>query len=227
MSDYKDAQTSATNALAINNQLTDFNTLDQGTDTPFPLFIPDEYFLSTTWGNYLTSSYYAFIDSNIVRSYDPNDLRSRIYLKSYGDGYYFSGNYYPNNNAQLFSGLAVDEVYLTRAECYARAGDIANAMKDLNTLLKTRWVTGTYVNMTASTATEALNLVLTERRKELIMRNTRWTDLRRLNLDPATAVTLTRILDGVTYTLPPNDLRYTLLIPQSVIINSKIEQNPR
>jgi hypothetical protein len=118
-------------------------------------------------------------------------------------------------------------LYLIRAECYARAGNISSAMSDLNTLLKTRWVSGTYTDMTATTADEALGKVLIERRKELLMRGQRWTDLRRLNKDSRFAVTLQRVINGTTYTLPPNDLRYTLLIPYNVIQISGIQQNPR
>jgi len=83
------------------------------------------------------------------------------------------------------------------------------------------------VDMTASSANDALVKVLTERRKELLMRGTRWTDLRRLNKDTQFAKTLSRTVVGATHTLPPNDPRYTLLIPQEVITNSALEQNNR
>jgi hypothetical protein len=85
--------------------------------------------------------------------------------------------------------------------------------------------------MTAANADEALSKVLTERRKELIMRGQRWTDLRRLNKDPRFKTDLSRsvVVDGATqtFTLPANDSRYTLLIPQEVITNSSLPQNAR
>ena len=73
----------------------------------------------------------------------------------------------------------------------------------------------------------ALAKVLTERRKELLMRGLRWTDLRRLNRDSRFAVTLSRTVQGQEYLLPPGDPRYTLLIPNEVIVNSGIAQNSR
>jgi len=80
---------------------------------------------------------------------------------------------------------------------------------------------------TATSANNALGQILAERRKELCFRGIRWSDLRRLNQDPTYAVTLQRLLNGTTYTLPANDLRYTLLIPLDEIQISGLQQNPR
>ena len=100
-------------------------------------------------------------------------------------------------------------------------------MADLNTLLRTRWITGAYTDMTATSADDALVKVLTERRKELVFRNVRWSDLRRLNMETRFQKTLTRTAGAQTFTLPPNDPRYVLLIPGDVITYSTLTQNPR
>ena len=81
--------------------------------------------------------------------------------------------------------------------------------------------------VTVTDADELLRIILQERRKELLFRSLRWTDLRRLNKDSRFAVTLTRKLNNDTYTLPPNDARYVLPIPQQEIEESGIQQNPR
>lgn len=234
MEDYPAALTSASAALELNSKLINFNTLDKDTETPFnPHYNKEVIFHSTTAQNILLTpnaygAYPARIDAALSDSYGQNDLRREILLKVNADGsYHFTGNYEPAVTAELFNGLAVDELYLVRAESYARAGNAASAMEDLNTLLLTRWKQGTYVSMTAASAEEALGLILVERRKELLMRGMRWTDLRRLNRDSRFAVTLQRTVAGETYTLPPNDARYTLLIPAAVIRNSDIEQNTR
>lgn len=235
MENYSLAQTNADAALQIKNNLIDYNTISKTSNTPFQRFNAEVIFQSvTTQTNLLLQGNMYFnvsnIDSNLVLSYDMNDLRKSIFFKSLGTPvrYLFTGNYEPTTGGSFFNGLAVDELYLTRAECYARAGNAGAAIADLNTLLRQRWATGTYIDLVTSTAADALVKVLTERRKELIMRAQRWTDLRRLNKDSRFAKTLTRIINGVTYTLPPNDLRYTLLIPNEVIQNnSAITQNPR
>lgn len=238
MEDYTAALTSATLALQINNQLLDYNTLSATSSTPFSRFNKEVLFHSVmnpgpTLNPGTATSNIAKIDPVLVNSYSTNDLRKQLFLKANSGvdagTFRFSGNYEPAASASFFDGLAVDELFLIRAECYARAGNINSAMADLNTLLKTRWLSGVYVDMVSSTADEALSKVLIERRKELLMRGLRWTDLRRLNLDSRFAKTLSRTINGVTYTLPPNDLRYTLLIPDEVIANSNfaIQQNPR
>jgi tetratricopeptide (TPR) repeat protein len=167
------------------------------------------------------STYSALIDPSLYNSYDANDLRKAIFFTVSGANITFKGNY-NNNGYLLFCGLATDETYLVRAECLARQGDVSGAMKDLNELLRNRWKknpdgTTTYVDQTAADANAALQLILTERKKELILRGSRWADLRRLNATPATAVTLTRSIGGKTYTLEPNSYRYTFPLPVNVL----------
>ena len=100
-------------------------------------------------------------------------------------------------------------------------------MNDLNALLKKRYLTGTYIDRTASSANDALVQILTERKKELAFRGLRWMDLRRLNREPQFATTLTRVINGQTYTLQPNSIRYALPIPDDEIALSGLQQNPR
>lgn len=239
MSDYPSALENATLALAINNRLMDYNQLSITSATPFTLFNKEDIFhVIVKSASILTpgtaTGNYAKINTVLFNSYANQDLRKQIFFKANSGidagTYRFTGNYDQTTSTNFFSGLAVDELFLTRAECYARAGDVNSALADLNTLLKNRYVStiaSPYVPVTATNASEALTRILLERRKELVMRGLRWTDLRRLNLDAGTAVTLTRITNGVTYSLPPNDLRYTLLIPSGVISASTIAQNAR
>ena len=237
MEDYPKALVNATSALQMNNQLLDYSTLNTTSNAPFTRFNKEVVFHSIMTGRGVTlnpgsaTSNIAKIDLSLVSSYDANDLRRTLFFKansgSHAGSFRFTGNYEPVTTPTLFNGLATDELYLVRAECYARAGNVVLAMADLNTLLRTRWKIGTYTDMTAANAEQALTRVLSERRKELLMRGLRWTDLRRLNKDSRFAITLTRTVNGSTYNLPPNDARYTLLIPYEVINNSEMEQNGR
>ncbi len=165
------------------------------------------------------------IDTLLYNSYASNDLRKTIYYKANGDGsYQFRGSY--AGTAFNFTGFAVDEMLLTRAECAARKGNTAAALSDLNTLLAKRWKAGTFVFYTATSPEDALDKVLIERRKELVLRDTRWMDIKRLNMESAN-ITIKRVLDNQAYLLPPKDNRYALPIPETVINLSGIQQNPR
>ena len=230
MDDYENAGSAANSALLLNSKLIDYNTLDAAAARPFPIVLPngnDEviYYTRISAFSILLSTASA-IDASLYNSYNNNDLRKTVFFMSRPGGIFtFKGNY--TGSADMFGGIATDELYLTRAECYARKGNVPDAMKDLNALLEKRWKKGTFLSLSAANSDDALKLILTERRKELLFRGIRWTDLRRLNKDPKSAVTLSRKVNGEIFTLAPNERRYVLLIPQNEIAGSGIEQNPR
>lgn len=168
----------------------------------------------------------AIIDTNLYRSYEQEDLRKDAFFRVANGEYRHFGNY-NLVESEKFCGIATDEIYLIRAECKARLNDKDGAMEDLNTLLLKRYRTGTFVPRTATDEEDALQQIITERRKELCFRGLRWTDLRRLNKDPRFATTLTRVLNGQTYTLSPNDKRYAMPIPDAEVQLMGLEQNQR
>lgn len=226
MQDYKDAFLYADSSLQLQSTLLDYNSVSR-----IPHWNVEVEFSCLLIMGSDGVLYYGVVDSNLYRSYQPNDLRKTLFFTRYNSQNptlfcFRAGSY--NANVDLFGGVATDEVYLIRAECNARLGNVTAAMNDLNALLVNRWVTGTFVPYTATDATDALDQILTERRKELLMRGLRWTDLRRLNMDPNYQTTLTRVINGQTYTLAPNDPKYTYPIPDNVIsYNPDMPQNPR
>ena len=215
----------ADSSLQINNKLMDFNNLSASAAFPISRFNNETLFY------YDLGEWLAFrqtrliVDSNLYKSYNGNDLRSKIYFVAESSGYSFKGSY--DGDQLLFGGLATDEMYLNRAESFARTGNITAAMSDLNTLLKSRWLTGTYNTLVAANAGDALALILTERRKELCFRGLRWTDLRRLNTDTRFQTTLTRFVSGQSYSLIPNSPKYVLPIDDYEIQIGGLQQNPR
>lgn len=229
MRNYPQAGLYADSSLQLYNTLIDYNTISPGSSRPFQRFNSEVLFQIAMSIFQFTNIYprIALVDSVLYQSYADDDIRKTAFFRLYAepDQYNFKGSYDGSPNT-LFMGIATDEVYLMRAECYARGGDIADAMADLNTLIETRWSnTSTYIPFSAATAADALALVLTERRKELIFRDLRWMDLKRFNKDGAN-ITLTRNINGVIYTLPPNDNRYALPIPAPIIAQTGMPQNP-
>lgn len=215
----------ADSCLQLQNSLLDYNQLSKTATNPVARFNKEVIFHYTISGFLAFRTNRLILDAALYQSYNSNDLRRSIYFTTVSGNISYKGSY--NGNLSFFGGLATDELYLNRAECYARAGYTNEAMNDLNTLLKTRWLTGTYIPLNAANADAALSLILAERRKELCFRGLRWTDLRRLNRDPRFQTTITRTVAGQTYTLPPNSPRYVLPLEEKEVLTAGLQQNPR
>ncbi|WP_413670093.1 RagB/SusD family nutrient uptake outer membrane protein [Mucilaginibacter sp. Mucisp86] len=208
------------------SKLLDYNSLDATADYPISLF-NDEVVFDASINAYASFAVpVCSIATDLINSYDGNDLRKQVFYVQNTDGTFsFKGNY--SGSDVLFGGISTDEQYLIRSECAARSGNVAAAMTDLNILLKTRFKVGTFTSLVADNQAAALTLILKERRKELLMRGIRWSDLRRLNKEPAFATTLKKTVNGQTYSLSPNDKHYTFLIPDYIIKASGLQQNAR
>jgi len=228
MRDYENALLFAEKSLAIQNTLIDYNTLDITLLFPFSRFnteVIQHCQIDHTYSVFIYV-FQNYVDTTLYESYHANDLRKRLFFYDLGNGRYsYKGAY--SGDVPPFSGVAVDELMLIRAECYARKNDPNLAMSILNNLLQKRFKANTFIPLTAANSEDALRIILSERRKELIKRGIRWSDLKRLNKEPAHAKTLIRILAGETYTLPPNDPRYVMPIPEYVIKVTGIQQNIR
>lgn len=221
---YDEALVAANNALSFNNYLLDYSTIDSTLAYPFPVF-NDEVVLHTgLWGSFSVPT--IKIDSTLVDSYEEGDLRKNLFFINNGDKTYsFKGSYEGNSGG--FNGLTVGELYLIKAECLARQGKTDQALEALNTLLKNRWEKDSFLPLSLEPSEDVLRVILDERRKELVLRGIRWSDLKRLNKDPRFQVTLKRVVNDVEHILPPNDNRYQFPIPVSVIEMTGIQQNPR
>ncbi len=166
----------------------------------------------------------ARIDSNLYVSYHQSDLRKKAFFRLVSGYQQFKGSYAANATT-LFSGLAVDEMYLTRAESYAYLGQIDLAMKDMDELLKSRWdKAAIYQPINITDRALALSFIRKERRKELLMRNLRWMDVKRWNKE-GEGIVLRRKVNGAEILLQPNANYYALPIPKDVVLASGIPQN--
>lgn len=232
MRKYDKAEQYADSTLNLYNTLIDYNTVDISQRVPFSMN-NTETILNTT----IINSYYGIlqVDNNeavtitpsLYDSYDTNDLRKSIYFSVNPQTQNLHMKFgYAGVYLDPFTGLATDEVYLIKAECLARRNQMDDALTVINTLLKNRYKTGSFTPMIASDITDLLNKILLERRKELIWRSLRWSDLKRLNKEGAN-ITLKRTIKGITYTLQPNDPKYVFPIPDDEIALSGIQQNIR
>lgn len=228
MGEYADAERFASRCLELGQELIDFNEVKGTNETnPFPLNSEGnpEVIFNTTLNNRITlTRLYYHPDTALLASYGTGDLRKDIYFSENGGGR-FTGSYDGSN--LYFTGLAVDEMYLIKAECDVRLGNETSALNVLNALKKNRYDIAYYLPYESNDPEEILDWVLTERKKELVMRGTRWEDLRRLNKEARYAKTLYRSIGTQDFELPPNDVRYIWPLPAEAVQIGKYEQNQR
>lgn len=224
--DYSKAYFNADECLKLYGALLNYNSISVTPSFPFAQLNAEVIYHATLISAAPMIQARCIIEPSLYSSYELNDLRKTLFFKDNGNGTYsFKGNYNATD-LPLFSGLATDETLLIRAESHVRLGRRSDGLSDLNSLLINRFRTGTFIAKTATSDDEALALILSERRKELLFRGLRWSDLRRLNKDLRFAITLSRNVNNVTYTLAPNDSRYTFPIPDYIIALNGVEQNP-
>lgn len=218
MGSYQLSLDNAQKALEMQSGLIDLKTFASGNSYPVLIQNPEIIFSKTLLLTYRGAP----LSNDLLNSFESNDLRYNYYtidganfsLRYTGRGFAIA-NYSPTTGINI--GVSVPEMYLIAAECYARLGQTQKAVDNLNILRAKRYKANTAYQVSATTNTEALNLVLTERQKELIGRGFRWFDQRRLNLDPNFQKTYTRVFKGQTYTLAPNSDGYVFPINQNYI----------
>ena len=230
MRDYSNAFLYADSCLKINNTLLDYNQIPESkisSTTPFRNFNEETIFYSLFSESIGMIRYTtpAYVDTLLINSYKTNDLRKNAFFEKDNSGYsYFKGSYADNNLRNIFTGIATDEIYLIRSECYIRAGKLAEGIKDLNYLLSKRYQTNTFIPLAFTNQKNALARVLLERRKELIYRGLRWIDIKRLNKEGYNII-LKRKRDGQIITLQPNADYYALPFPEDLIKIIGTQQN--
>jgi hypothetical protein len=221
----------ADSVLALKNTLLDLNVYAAApTSYPTKVNDPENIFskILATTPNTLP------LGNDLINLFDPvNDLRYTLFTKAGADipaANFTNRGYYKHRlvNQGVYVGPKVPEIMLIKAECEARAGNFGSAVGILNTLRKKRYATTGYTDLTAATAQEALQLVITERRKELMGTGNRWYDQRRLQKDNGFVTAVSRAFKGTTYTLPAGSNEYVFAIADKYIfLNPEIEQNPR
>ncbi len=229
---YDSAYKYADACLVIKNDLIDLNgdedLLGLNASFPFKQFNKETIFYTEmcatgTYGLMIASR--SYIDTLLYKSYDTNDLRKQAYFRSSNGYNVYKGSY--SQGGRLFTGLATDELYLIRAEAAARKTepDLPSALQDLNTLLSHRYSKCSFMPVTTNKPDMLIKLIHDERRKELLYRGVRWSDIKRCNKEGAN-ITLSRMVNGETFQLLPGDPYYALPLPFDIVSITGILQNP-
>ena len=169
-----------------------------------------------------------FVADELLALFDENDQRVSFFTRRdffSGELVIDKGSTFSNTN--FFISPTVAEMYLIRAECNARVGDLAAVEDDLNVIGQHR-ITG-YVDLPEYTdRATALADVKTERRRELMAKGVRLFDLKRYNAFDNANISLTRTIEGTTYTLEPNSNRWIVPLTRSLLqLDPGLEQSPR
>lgn len=227
MADYGESLAYGLAVLEQHPALLDYNDLDPKkritfSNMPFGQGNPEVlmYFLGNTMV-ILTSSRHD-LRHTIWPLMEEGDLRKKVFFNVERDNRVtFKGSY--TGSLAFFTGVAVDEMYLLVAECYARSNELMLAADYLNKLLVKRFESGLFTPLVFTSIAEALKCIIKERRIQLLFRGTRWVDLKRYNKEEGLQTTLERTTFGETHRLLPNDSRYVWPIaPKEVNIGGLV-----
>src|SRR5690606_19809570 len=98
---------------------------------------PEVIFMNSVYVPTIMRDTYFNADSNLLKLYEPGDLRKVALFIAEDDAVLFRGSY--EGTANFFTGFATDEMYLVSAECAARTGELTKALARLNELRKHRF----------------------------------------------------------------------------------------
>lgn len=227
MNDFSSALSYVNKALEINSYLIDYEDpaeVNLSASFPFKRFNKETVFFSQLrTGQASLSVNHLLIDTNLYDSYLEGDLRKQAFFNKQASGYVrFKGSYVGSNS--FFTGLTTAELFLIKAECLIREGNIDLASKTINTLLSKRWKSQSFIPVDTKDEVLLLKIILDERRKELLLRGVRWIDIKRRNV-LGENIRIKRKVDGEIIMLEPNDKRYMLPLPNDIILQAGISQN--
>ncbi|WP_309360236.1 RagB/SusD family nutrient uptake outer membrane protein [Sphingobacterium sp.] len=213
----------ADRALATGGKTIDYNQIKKMGPRPFDAYNDDILFYALMIPTSILLEDKATVDTLLYNSYAKEDRRKELFFTKNANGTYaFTGNYNPSGQ-EIFIGLTVGEVLLNKAEAECRAGKLSDAKLTLMELLKNR-----YSEMPILPVNEEslLEFILLERRRELVFRGLRWTDLRRYAAENR-IVDLKRRIDGEVVSIQGKSvMEFAYKIPLQVIERGGIEQNP-
>lgn len=224
MRNFEEAGRYADLALELKSELLNLDAIDKG-ETTFPRVLqdPEIILFKRAAGNFSPR-----LSDQLVALYDQEDLRLKSYIGFNANkaGYEYIRSRATNQGTYV--GLNVPELYLNRAEVYARQGNLQALVDILNTFRASRFPEDHPLITADDVREDPLAFVIAERRREFVGTDLRWFDMRRLTLDEGYFKPVIREYNGNTYTLEANSPRLLYPIEQKVLdFNPEIGQNPR
>lgn len=225
MRDYHNAGLYADSCLQIHHEMMDFNKFVDQKTYPFDRFNEEVIFYSEMRASEYLGESRGRIPNYIYGLYSELDQRRRLFFSpsNLAGQYLFVGDYSQNSGAVKFCGITTPEILLNYAECLAREGRGDEIKIRMNEFLMCRYEVVPDIVFSMDN-NSLLAFILSERRKELLYRGVRWTDVRRLSYDPDHRVEIVRDFQDDQYVLTPaRQQTFYYSLPQEVLDRGGIQ----
>jgi tetratricopeptide (TPR) repeat protein len=216
MGDFKNALDFSNKSLEINGYVCDY-----ATDEFFTASLPkSKEILLFKIEDISYDPQKRFVGLEFMKLFELGDIRMDNYMPDpdYPDAFQYQSTF-------NHSGVFVSEMYLTRAECYARNNKLKLALDDLNAVRIKRFMTDSYLPLQSANKKEVINWIFRERKIELAWKGLRWFDMKRLNIEIEYQKTITRKYEGKTLILEPNTKEWIIPFPSNILEKNILNNN--
>jgi tetratricopeptide (TPR) repeat protein len=233
MRKYTEALAAANQSLAINSNINDDRLFAPVGSVRFgkpAMTAPENLFYMAFQGNPLISS--LSIEASKIY-YEPGNIINSYVAPYYPGSNPFSG--LPESKLWLSSaspyaintaGLTTSDTFLIKAECLARTGDITGALSIINRIRQFRIHPSIYAPVSAGSESAVMQLLMRTSRIEFLYSMRNFLNIKRWNTEDAYQQTITRTIEGVTYSLKPGSVLWIFPFPQSATnYNTLLTQN--
>lgn len=140
-----------------------------------------------------------------------------------GDIYMWQGY---SNAKWTSAGITSDQLYYIKAECLIRAGHYQDGLDEVNKVRRFRIDPDDYSDLTAANEQDAMAKLMRAKRIECLFTYNNFFDMKRWNSEEDYKQTITRMVNGKTYTLRPDSPMWVFPFPANAVnYNPTLTQN--
>ncbi len=220
------AKAYADSALYIQSDLLDYQReVDPSASLPIPRWNKEVLVDVSLNGNTFLNTTRIRVSLDEYNNYEDKDIRKKAFFSTNAKGeQLFKGNYIGRNGNRFFCGPTTGEMYLIRAEVNIRQNLLRDAESDINYLRKHRFYESDFAPLNFDNKDNALKFLKEERRRELIFRGVRWSDMRRYIILDNADEGIKRNIGNDVFSMSAKDiLDYVYQLPDAVIDNGNLK----
>ena len=236
MKDYENALTNVEEALKYNGNIDDrlpvMTEREYARDEQFPSVI--------FYAGFSNGPAYQVISPETSARFEEGDVLKDYALVSENDSIWdistaisIMSKFIPGTYAWTSSdyklpaaGILSDQLYYIKGECLIRAGQYQEGLDEVNKVRAHRIDPAVYQPLKAATEQDAMQKLMDAKWIECLFTYNNFFDLRRWNTEEAYERTITRTIDGVTYSLRPDSPLWVRPFPATAVRhNPNLTQN--